>query len=255
MIFMDKEEVLIHADESHIETLKKTIMLYKLRAPVQVKSQEIAVSWSPIIDDVSTSASRRIVDPRYSGLGTWIFGGENNISSALLMDEYEKRRVLYGIAEGKELIDEIPLECNMDFLNSISFSKGCYVGQELVARTKFKGIIRKRIIPFITEASTQHSIEGFRNFQKQSGNLNLYRPVMHPDVTSGAKVIADDGEDAGQVVHWKDGRGLAKLRLEFVLKPHVLSVAGLRIFPYMPDWWPAIDPVTNKGIFEGLEQA
>lgn len=32
----------------------------------------------------------------------------------------------------------LPFECNLDALNYVSFSKGCYIGQELMARTKFK---------------------------------------------------------------------------------------------------------------------
>ena len=45
--------------------------------------------------------------------------------------------------------EAIPLEYNMDGLNAISFSKGCYVGQELVARTHFRGIVRKRLMPLV----------------------------------------------------------------------------------------------------------
>ena len=41
----------------------------------------------------------------------------------------------------------IPLECNLDKLNAISFTKGCYVGQELIARSHFQGLIRKRLMP------------------------------------------------------------------------------------------------------------
>ncbi len=41
----------------------------------------------------------------------------------------------------------VPLEYNLDGLNAISFSKGCYVGQELVARTHFQGMVRKRLMP------------------------------------------------------------------------------------------------------------
>ena len=41
----------------------------------------------------------------------------------------------------------MPLEYNLDGLNAISFSKGCYVGQELVARTHFQGMVRKRLMP------------------------------------------------------------------------------------------------------------
>ena len=36
----------------------------------------------------------------------------------------------------------------MDGLNAISFEKGCYIGQELVARTHYKGVVRKRLMPF-----------------------------------------------------------------------------------------------------------
>lgn len=36
----------------------------------------------------------------------------------------------------------------MEGLNGISFTKGCYVGQELMARTHFKGVVRKRLMPF-----------------------------------------------------------------------------------------------------------
>lgn len=45
--------------------------------------------------------------------------------------------------------EAIPLEYNMDGLNAISFTKGCYVGQELVARTHFRGMVRKRIMPIV----------------------------------------------------------------------------------------------------------
>lgn len=37
----------------------------------------------------------------------------------------------------------------MDGLNAISFTKGCYVGQELVARTHFRGMVRKRLMPLV----------------------------------------------------------------------------------------------------------
>lgn len=36
----------------------------------------------------------------------------------------------------------------MDGLNAINFEKGCYIGQELIARTHYKGVVRKRLVPF-----------------------------------------------------------------------------------------------------------
>lgn len=43
--------------------------------------------------------------------------------------------------------EAIPLEYNLEGLNAISFDKGCYVGQELIARTHNRGVIRKRLLP------------------------------------------------------------------------------------------------------------
>mmetsp|Transcript_16425 Transcript_16425/g.15744 ORF Transcript_16425/g.15744 Transcript_16425/m.15744 type:complete len:439 (+) Transcript_16425:224-1540(+) len=92
-------------------------------------------------------------DPRISSLGQRHLYISNNdtkntaISTTLF--DYQYLRLLYGINEGLEIVDKIPLECNLDLLNYIDFAKGCYVGQELTARTKFKGLVRKRILPLI----------------------------------------------------------------------------------------------------------
>eukprot|EP00579_Thalassiosira_antarctica_P015389 CAMPEP_0201938180 /NCGR_PEP_ID=MMETSP0903-20130614/40930_1 /ASSEMBLY_ACC=CAM_ASM_000552 /TAXON_ID=420261 /ORGANISM="Thalassiosira antarctica, Strain CCMP982" /LENGTH=544 /DNA_ID=CAMNT_0048479381 /DNA_START=1 /DNA_END=1635 /DNA_ORIENTATION=- len=60
---------------------------------------------------------------------------------------YSVLRKLSGIAEGTELTSRTALESNQEFLNAISFSKGCYLGQELTARSQFNGVVRKRIVP------------------------------------------------------------------------------------------------------------
>jgi folate-binding protein YgfZ len=60
---------------------------------------------------------------------------------------YSVLRRLSGIAEGSELTTRTALECNQEFLNAISFTKGCYLGQELTARSQFVGVVRKRIVP------------------------------------------------------------------------------------------------------------
>jgi len=65
-------------------------------------------------------------------------------------DVYHALRLCYGVPEGVHDIvaeENLPLECNLDWLNGVSFSKGCYVGQELTARTHFQGLIRKRMMP------------------------------------------------------------------------------------------------------------
>jgi folate-binding protein YgfZ len=51
---------------------------------------------------------------------------------------YHTLRALWGLGEAGELEGKIPLEVNLDLTNCVSFSKGCYLGQELTARTKYK---------------------------------------------------------------------------------------------------------------------
>lgn len=72
----------------------------------------------------------------------------------LVEDEqvYNQWRMINGVAEGAVDLpfeDSLPLEANIDLLNGVHFNKGCYVGQELTARTHFRGQVRKRIMPVI----------------------------------------------------------------------------------------------------------
>ncbi len=47
--------------------------------------------------------------------------------------------------------NKLPFQFNYDFLNAISFKKGCYLGQEIVSRSYFTGIVRRRVFPFIID--------------------------------------------------------------------------------------------------------
>jgi folate-binding protein YgfZ len=78
----------------------------------------------------------------------------------------------------------VPLEYNLDGLNAISFSKGCYVGQELVARTHFQGMVRKRLMPITLqdEAAAGRTLE---HLVSQSSMCMLaHVSVLHAMLTS-----------------------------------------------------------------------
>mmetsp|Transcript_8232 Transcript_8232/g.12396 ORF Transcript_8232/g.12396 Transcript_8232/m.12396 type:complete len:517 (+) Transcript_8232:101-1651(+) len=62
---------------------------------------------------------------------------------------YSVIRKLAGVAEGSEINGRTALECNQEFLNAVAFDKGCYLGQELTARSQHTGTIRKRILPIL----------------------------------------------------------------------------------------------------------
>lgn len=64
---------------------------------------------------------------------------------------YHRLRQAYGVPEGKHevLIRQMtPFDCNIDMMQGVDITKGCYLGQELVTRTIHKGVIRKRMMPF-----------------------------------------------------------------------------------------------------------
>lgn len=66
-----------------------------------------------------------------------------------------------SINQSVELITgkSLPLECNLDTVNAVSFSKGCYLGQEIIARHKYVGVLRKRLYTVILEPISQSNIE------------------------------------------------------------------------------------------------
>ena len=63
---------------------------------------------------------------------------------------YDRLRLGLGIPDGsRDLVLEksILLEAGFDELNGVDWQKGCYIGQELTARTKYRGLIKRRLMP------------------------------------------------------------------------------------------------------------
>ena len=254
-LMQHEDAVLLHTDESLLPTVKRLVSTYKLRTPIDLQIIYTSVKWS-----ASAPASCSVLhfpDPRCGAMGFWTIDLNEQLSSRREEDDndddYNLSRVLHGVSEGREIVGEIPLECNLDFLNAISFTKGCYLGQELVARTKFKGVVRKRIVPFLTETSIKTDHHRFDRFQKLEGRIEeLYqRDETVLDISKDSKVVCSEGE-VGEVVYFKEGRGLAKMRLDVLLKSPQLRIGERRVLTHMPQWWPETDPATQKSIFDGI---
>uniref|UniRef100_A0A7S4AA71 Aminomethyltransferase folate-binding domain-containing protein n=1 Tax=Pseudo-nitzschia australis TaxID=44445 RepID=A0A7S4AA71_9STRA len=99
------------------------------------------------------------VDPRHPSLGTRVLSLDlpKGKEFPRMMSKqfpnapgtYNLIRKLAGVAEGSELKGKVAAESNQEFLNAVSFQKGCYLGQELTARVHFTGAVRKRIMPLM----------------------------------------------------------------------------------------------------------
>ena len=148
----------------------------------------------------------------------------------------------------------MPLEFNIDGLSGISFTKGCYVGQELMARTHFKGVVRKRLMPFAlggTGAEASSSAAAAAAAAGGGGGLAASgAAAAAAGVQPGAAVYLEQPggrrKSAG-VVRVADGAlGLAVLRLGAVEaaraagQPLLVGEGEERaeLSPWRPHWWP-----------------
>jgi folate-binding protein YgfZ len=100
------------------------------------------------------------------------------------------------------------LEGGFDELNGISWTKGCYMGQELTARTRYRGLLKRRLVPV--------AIEG-------------------PAPERGTPILAADGTEVGEMRSSQGAEGLALLRLEWLDKG-ALAAGGAQLAPQPPAW-------------------
>ena len=142
--------------------LVKRLSMYKLRAKVVIADAcadfVVIALWGRDAASLGeTKATVSFADPRLKGLGLRIlaeaaFGVDIAAAtngSLCAMDDYHAHRIALGVPEGGRdyaFGDVFPHEANMDQLNGVSFTKGCYVGQEIVARMEHRGTARRRIV-------------------------------------------------------------------------------------------------------------
>lgn len=139
-----EERILLDVNKEHVTDLVARLNIYKLRSKVNIEQTNIEVMacWGEG-SDILQAAYR---DLRHPELGVRMYGAVKIANGE--EGDYEAHRITLGIPDGaKDLhIDKsLPLEFGLDKLNAISFSKGCYVGQEVTARSKFRGQVRKAL--------------------------------------------------------------------------------------------------------------
>lgn len=144
-------DILIDCEAERAGALVRRLSLYRLRRAITIATDPaLAVHWSP--DDPVNGAP---TDPRLPALGfRWLAApGEGDAS-----DAWRAHRLALGVTEGvAELGDgeTLWLECNAAELNGVSFTKGCYVGQENTARMNWRQKVNRRllVVPLASSAA------------------------------------------------------------------------------------------------------
>jgi folate-binding protein YgfZ len=136
LVWADGEDLLLDCEAEAADDLIKRLSIYRLRRPITIARDDgLAVHWS-------TEADEGVADPRLADLGRrWLAPGGEPATSWL------EHRLRLGVCEGHaELGDLLWLECNAAELNGVSFSKGCFVGQENTARMNWRQKVNRRLI-------------------------------------------------------------------------------------------------------------
>lgn len=155
--------LLIDVDTAIAPQLFQRLGMYRLRADVAITQTDIIVSrgTGPMPDNA-------FLDPRHDALG-WRHYGDTDISE---QTDWEALRVTYLIPQtGIELTPETYiLEANFEALHGVDFKKGCFVGQEIVARMKHKTELKKGLVRVQIDGEAQ-SGDTITSGEKPAGTL------------------------------------------------------------------------------------
>lgn len=145
------------------------------------------------------------------------------------LSDYHWSRMAAGIGEGPADFppgQSLPLESNLDFSNGVSFQKGCYLGQELTARTHHTGVVRKRLLPLFIAAPSAAGVAG----------------------EPPTDVLLESGKATGKVrsaLEAPDGSGAGIALVLFRLAnlgagAWTVAIGGkpVQVTPQVPAWWP-----------------
>ncbi|MGN3975310.1 CAF17-like 4Fe-4S cluster assembly/insertion protein YgfZ [Tsuneonella sp. SYSU-LHT278] len=134
-------EILLDCEAAHADELVRRLALYRLRRQLDIaRDDAVAVHWAPHTGDGGAA------DPRLAALGErWLAPVSEGDAPADAA--WHAHRLRLGVPEGRaELGDTLWLETNAAELNGVSFSKGCYVGQENTARMNWRQKVNRRLV-------------------------------------------------------------------------------------------------------------
>lgn len=136
IVWADGDDLLLDCEADAADDLVKRLTIYRLRRPIRIEREPgMAVHWS-------LEGSAGSLDPRLPELGRRWLGEPDEPANGWL-----EHRLRLGVCEGqRELGDLLWLECNAIELNGVSFTKGCFVGQENTARMNWRQKINRRLV-------------------------------------------------------------------------------------------------------------
>jgi folate-binding protein YgfZ len=210
---------LLETERERAAALARKLKMYTLRSKVTVEDRsiamEVAVVFGPQADKLlPVAGATAFVDPRLPELGVRVLAPAGQVASLVGVPEapladYEALRLRLGVPDGsRDLTVEkaLLLESGFDELHGVDWQKGCYMGQELTARTKYRGLIKRRLFPVKVEGA----------------------------LPAPGTPVERDGREVGEIRSGLGDRAIAMLQLEAARTP--LSSGGAKITAEVPQW-------------------
>jgi folate-binding protein YgfZ len=207
-ILHDDDRLLLDAPRAAIPDLVKRLSRYRLRAAVAIddvsESLHVHAAWDAMPPEIPITAP----DPRLPQAGYRLIS-DSPLPDTEPPDAYDIHRHALGLPDGPPDLEPektLLLEAGFDELNGVDWQKGCYMGQELTARTKYRGLVKRRLVPVTLEASAP---------------------------PPGTPILAE-GSEIGTIRSSAGALALAMLRTD-ALQKHLIAGASL-VTPRIPDW-------------------
>lgn len=237
-----EDALLLDCERDRQEDLQKRLAVYKLRADVALKDRSDALAVAAVFgaggpgvlglaEDAGAATAFAggvaCVDPRLGEAGARVLLPRTDAKAALEAAglvpaeaaAYDRLRLGLGLPDGsRDLTTEKStlLESGFDELNGVDWDKGCYMGQELTARTRYRGLVKKRLVPVVMDG---------------------------PPPKTGTPVMLEGraaGELRSSLASGGGGIGLALLTLESMAeaaeKGARFDAGGVALRPEKPDW-------------------
>ena len=218
------DTLFLETERERAPALARKLKMYTLRSKVTVEDRTATLEVAAVFGNDAAKAlgiggAVSFTDPRLTALGVRVIApagqtaallAANGVAEAPLA-AYDALRLELGVPDGSrdlQVEKALLLENGFDELNGVDWKKGCYMGQELTARTKYRALIRKRLFPVKVEGS-------------------LPEP--------GAPVLLD-GEEVGELRSGSGDRALALLKVEAARAGTALTAGNARVTPEIPGW-------------------
>jgi folate-binding protein YgfZ len=207
-VLADGGRLLLDAPDQSIQDLIKKLSRYRLRAAVVLEdiseSHRVYAAWGGMPPEVPVTAP----DPRLREAGFRLISAEPLATNAS-EDGYAAFRLGLGLPDGPPDLEPektLLLEAGFDELGGVDWKKGCYMGQELTARTKYRGLVKRRLVPVTLDGATP---------------------------PPGSPILAD-GAEVGTIRSAAGLLALAMLRVDALQKP--LIAGNALVTPIIPGW-------------------